>query len=53
MHGLVSRKRTVLDYPNKKAIEGWLSFLKGVDNKSSDVPILGTTKAEILTLIKK
>lgn len=34
MHNLVCGKRTDPDYPNALSINGWLNFLKGVDEKS-------------------
>ncbi|MEE9240273.1 MAG: hypothetical protein V3U53_03680, partial [bacterium] len=34
MHNLVFGKRVDPDYPNKQSIQGWLNFLKGVDETS-------------------
>jgi retron-type reverse transcriptase len=34
MHNLITGKRRDPDYPSQEAIQGWLNFLKGVDEKS-------------------
>jgi retron-type reverse transcriptase len=34
MHNLISGRKTDSKYPSENAIEGWLNFLKGVDEKS-------------------